>query len=687
MKDLGKSNPSKQEIKSQQDENACQESLAASDDELTLESDLQAATTAAALNLSLGSSGSLFTSPSLSGGSSGGSKIDHDIDFSSGMNSMHASKTFNNNNSISNNNNNNKFSPRQSPKQDIEVIEIFKSEIDKTTAAAQQVSVVHISSKESSKKSSTSRHGSDIENNIIEYVEYMEKHLSELEQENLSEATCDIEGYMANLKESSIENSDINMDTNDQQQNDSSLSPEPQTVVENTQQTVVADIESPPRPAFESDSTGGTTTGTSEKSEDDSEDGTVAKVSTATAPADHVVIDKKVDKVFKSKSSDKIAKTAKNINTGSNGSSSTSSGGISKAKPIKSPRHSIYISPDRSKSQGSSPVRIIKIKSPRTSLSDQGKRLSVSSSRDSSYDRLSSDRRTPSPRRSSDGSGILKRSASPSGGILKRPPSPSKAKSPDRSCLKKLTPSHDCSLESLSPHLSPRNSIEYLSPDRSTCKMCQHHSPRNSFDSRSSEPNLDLPRSVLKSPRGSFESRSPDRNIGGARKRSASAHAHINNSDIGHKTKEAYYQYYPIYDNRTCSDHYVSVRRNSINRLDSSARRVSKSLERSLSRDSTTSSSYRYGVSPETVYTINTTDSSGPIRSQSAENAFSSFRQETTIPISEPYYHYGPQSNIASTGYTMYHEPQCPHDRPYQMSSSAPEHSTCMDCLYQKRPS
>lgn len=740
MKDLGKSSSNTQELKSQpQDENACQQdktnttptattTVASVEDvvvedvndddddedeevDLALESDLQAATTAAALNLSLGSSGSLFTSPSRSGGAN---RFEHDSDSNTGNNTnniiMHASKNNNNYNNISNINNNsnsnnnnisisnitNRFSPRQSPKQDIEVIEIFKSEIDKITAAAQQVSVVHISSKESSRKAA-SRHSSDAASSNVEHTQYMDKHLCELEQENMTDTTCDIEAYMANLKETSIETSDLNMDAADQQQNDSSLSPEPQTVVENTQQTVIADIESPPRPAVESDSTG-TTTGTSEKSEDESEDGAAASVASSAA---HVVIDKKVDKVFKSKSSDKISKTSKPISSGSNGSSSTSSVS-SKAKPNKSPRQSIYVSPDRSKSQGSSPVRIIKIKSPRTSLSDQGKRLSVSSSRDSSHDRLSAGRRTPSPRRSSDGTGILKRSASPSGGILKRPLSPSKAKSPDRSCLKKLTPSHDCSLESLSPHLSPRNSVEYLSPDRSSCKMCQHHSPRNSFDSRSSEPNLDLPRSVLKSPRGSFESRSPDRNLGGARKRSASAHAHIDNGEagsgggsvgIGIKGKEAYYQYYPIYDNRTCSDHYVSVRRDSVTRPETS-RRISKSLERSLSRDSTTSSSYRYGVSPEHIYTINTSDSSGPIRSQSAENAFASYRYEAAAAIAaqsaEQYYQhqqYVPQTHMPQTSYNIYHEPQCPHDRPYQLSSSAPEHTTCMDCLYQKRPS
>ncbi|XP_061399135.1 dentin sialophosphoprotein-like, partial [Musca vetustissima] len=591
-----------------------------------------------------------------------------------------------------------KFSPRQSPNRDVEVIEIFKSEIDRISAATQQVSVVHFSTgKESSRKSPSASVRTAAENVMDESsgIQYMDKHLCELQQDRLTESvTCDIESYMANLKETSLEATDIQIEGSDQQQNDSSLSPEPQTVVENTQQTVTADIESPPRPIVESDSTGTATYTTSEKSEDESEGGTSGASTTTIGTTHHVVIDKKVDKVFKSKSSDKIAKTSKTSSSGSNGSSSTTSGTAGKSK-LKSPRQNIYISPDRSKSQGSSPVRIIKIKSPRTSLSDQGKRLSVSSSRDSSQDRLSTGRRTPSPRRASDGSGgILKRSASPSGGILKRPPSPSKSKSPDRSCLKKLTPSHDCSIESLSPHISPRNSIEYLSPDRSatttTCTMCQHHSPRNSFDSRSSEPNLDLPRSALKSPRGSFESRSPDRSFGGSRKRSASAHAHIDNGQKS-KASEAYYQYYPIYDNRTCSDHYVSVRRDSDHRPDGLHRRASKSLERSMSRDSTTSSSYRYGVSPDRYYAPISDAMNTPMRSQSAENTFSSasYRQHDATP-SSAYYHFGAPSLTLQQQYGLYHEPQCPHDRPsasYQLSSSAPEHTTCMDCLYQKRPS
>ncbi|XP_069967269.1 protein still life, isoforms C/SIF type 2 isoform X16 [Bactrocera oleae] len=660
MKDLGKTNSITKELSSSPQ--------------------LQAASVAAAFNLSLGSS------------SSGSGRVIYTTNNVTGTTSGLTSR------GSGNGNNHNlhcvatpkRLSPRQSPKADIEVIEIFANELSQLTAA-QQVSVVHHSAKESSKKSSSSRQasvsssgsGSGSSSNgasAASHTHVVDKHLSDLEHEQLSDTTYDIAAYMANLKEQALESQDLQMDAQDQQQNDSSLSPEPQTVVENTQQTVVADIESPPRPATESDSTG-TTTGTSEKSEDESEDARrLAK--------HHVIIDKKVDKVFKSKSSEKAQKS-------SSGSSSSIASTGAKPKTTKSPRQSIYISPDRSKSQGSSPVRIIKIKSPRTSVSDQGKRLSVSSSRDSSADRLSSGRRTPSPRRSSEGSGILKRPASPAGGILKPPPSPSKSKSPDRSCLKKLTPSHDCSVESLSPHISPRDSIEHLSPDRAGSSLCQRHSPRSSFDSRSSEPNLDIPRSSLKSPRGSFESRSPERC---SRKRSQSAHSSFENGQraAALAANEAYYQYYPIYDNQTCSDHYISAATTTHMPRDigtnTSTRRLSKSLERSTSRESTTSSSYRYGVSPERIYTINTMGASaGPLRSQSAENAFAHYAYD---PHTGQHYQMPPpQETIATAAppaaFMYAHEPQCPHEHmsAYQLSSSAPEHTTCIDCLYQKRPS
>ncbi|XP_036335512.1 uncharacterized protein YMR317W-like [Rhagoletis pomonella] len=627
-----------------------------------LESDLQAASVAAAFNLSLGSSGSRAIT--IRGGDMANTG-------SRNGNNLHRVPTPK------------RLSPRQSPKADIEVIEIFANELSQLTAA-EQVSVVHHSGKESSKKSSmrqasvssgSSSNGATASaSDAITHV--VDKHLSDLEHEQLTDATYDIAAYMANLKEQALESQDLQMDTQDQQQNDSSLSPEPQTVVENTQQTVVAEIESPPRPATESDSTG-TTTGTSEKSEDESEDAT-------STGAHHVIIDKKVDKVFKSKPSEKAQKS-------SSGSSSSIASTGTKSKTTKSPRQSIHISPDRSKSQGSSPVRIIKIKSPRSSVSEQGKRLSASSSRDSSADRLSSGRRTPSPRRSSEASGILKRPTSPAAGILKPPPSPSKSKSPDRSCLKKLAPAHDCSVESLSPHISPRDSIEHLSPDRASTSLCQRHSPRSSFDSRSSEPTLDIPRSSLKSPRGSFESRSPDRC---SRKRSQSAHGSFETGQraAALAASEAYYQYYPIYDNQTCSDHYISAATTSMQReagtSTTSTRRLSKSLERSTSRESTTSSSYRYGVSPERIYTINTMGT-GPLRSQSAENAFERYAYD---PHTGQHYQMPAQESATAAppaAFMYSHEPQCPHERiaAYQLSSSAPEYTTCIDCLYQKRPS
>ncbi|KAL9903951.1 guanine nucleotide exchange factor still life isoform 1-T1 [Glossina fuscipes fuscipes] len=643
-------------------------------DELTLESDLKAATLAAAFNLSLGGSGSLFTTVSASS-----SRHDYDSDTVSVVsdNSMHV---------------NNRFSPRQSPKKDIEVIEMFYKE-SKSKSTAEQAPAVHVASKESTKRASGRHSFPSEQQNGDSGTRYMDKHLSELAQDNLTDTTCDIEAYMANLKEKTLESNDLQMDPQDQQQNDSSLSPEPQTVVENTQQTVVADIESPPR-AIATESESGTTTGTSEKSEDESEDG-------ASTSSYHVIIDKKVDKVFKSKSTEKLQKPSKTNLNGKGGNL----GRISdKSKLVKSPRQSIYISPDRSKSQGSSPVRIIKIKSPRTSLSEQGKRLSVNSSRDSSQDRLFNGHRTQSSRRASEGGGgILKRSSSPSASILKLPSSPSKSKSPDRSCLKKPTLTHDCSIESLSPHISPHNSVEYLSPERFSgtgingsgtggLSLCLRHSPRSSFDSRSSEPNLDIPRPALKSPRGSFDLRPLERGSDVGRKRSLSAHGSF---DYEEQT-ETYYKYYPIYDNRTCSDHFVPVtvtRRDGreSGRPEAARHSSTKSLERSLSRDSHASSShYRYGISPERVYGINTMDlSAGPIRSQSAENTFAQYRQEmgnsaaaaaaaAAAAVEHCYY---------NTGRLLQHESQCPHDRPYQMSSSAPEHTTCIDCLYQKKPS
>lgn len=261
---------------------------------------------------------------------------------------------------------------------------------------------------------------------------------------------------------------------------------------------------------------------------------------------------------------------------------------------------------------------------------------------------------------------------------MKPPASPAKSKSPDRSCLKKGGPSHICNVEGSS--LSPRSSVDHLSPDRGN--SCQRHSPRSSFDSHgSSDHNLDVPYGA-------------GGGGGGSRKRSMSAHGSF---ETGHKpqTQETY-QYYPVYDNQTCSDHYVAAAPTS------SRSRLSKSLERSTSRDSTTtSSSYRaYGVSPERNYVVY---SSGPLRSQSAENTFSSQPIYDALPRQAPQQYMPMVSYMQdmdmgiNMGMNMGMDmgygppPSCPHEpaqqSSYQLSSSAPEYTTCIDCLYQKRPS
>lgn len=598
----------------------------------------------ATFNLSLGSSGSLFAA-TVSSDTNPNLTLTQTLTQTQSQTMRHLSP---------------RQSPRQSPKQEIEVIEIFESESERL-AASQQVAVVHQhprgTAESQHKRRERDANNGSATGHVTESdatMRFMDKHLCELEQEDLAAGICDIAAYMANLREKAFEPADAGEEAADQQQNDSSLSPEPQTIVENTQQIVTVDIESPSsRPATESDSTGGNTTGPSERSGDETEDEPTSSL------ASHiVVIDKKVDKVFKAKSPERATAAAG-------------------AKPKSGKRQSIYISPDRCKSQGSSPVRIIKIKSPRNSVSDQGKRLSICSSRENSQDRLSGGRRTPSPRRSSEGGGGILKHTSPGAGILKPPASPAKSKSPDRSCLKKGGASHVCAMEptttTLSPRISPRGSVDHLSPDRAS--ICQRHSPRSSFDSHGgSDHNLDVPYG------GS----------GGSRKRSMSAHGSFETGNKPHAQET--YQYYPVYDNQTCSDHYVAAAPTTSRYGSGNGRsRLSKSLERSTSRDSTTtSSSYRpYGVSPERNYVVY---SSGPLRSQSAENTFSQ-------PIYDALPRQAPQQYMPMVsymqdmdmGYGQPPPPSCPHDPAqqavYQLSSSAPEYTTCIDCLYQKRPS
>lgn len=420
----------------------------------------------------------------------------------------------------------------------------------------------------------------------------MDKHLSELSKDNNinKSDTCDIVKYMANLKEQHMEiqhQLDIScIIVNDDKMSDSEL-----TVIEiDCQNSKLSDS-------------------SDEKSSDEKN----SKISAS-------VIDKKVDKVF---NGDKSKSTPKKI--------------------LKTTRSSIELSrsPDRSKSNGNSPVRIIKVKSPRNSV-DSGKRLTVSrsNSKERSPDRTDKNniKRSVSPKKHTDS--ILKRSLSPkpsfdqeniltnlnNGSILKRSNSPSKGKSPERSCLKKsLSPRNSIECRSPDPDrlhpqhsISPRNSIDSRSPDRSgKLHVRSSSSPRSSFDSRSPD------RSYLKSPRESFDSRSPDRN---RRSLSASARSSFES------TKSSDRGYY-IYS----SSPYRSESRSP------DRQRTSKSLDRSPqeSFDSSRYSSHDHYDHP------------GPVRSYSAEN------------------------NISNHGVDLL--------RSNESLQRAIEYPTCVECLLQNR--
>lgn len=411
----------------------------------------------------------------------------------------------------------------------------------------------------------------DEEQNFTDKV--MDKHLTDLESDNVGKTSiCDIAQYMANLKEKHMESERLET-TDVGQRNGSARKMEGDAEI--------LDL----------------TKSSSDSSKPSSEEETSL-----------VIIDTKVDKIFKSdKPISKNEQTPK--------------------KHIKSPRSSISMSrsPDRNKSMSNSPVKIIKIKSPRNSV-DSGKRLSVSLSRSNSKERSPDRHGSSSPRRSSDG-GILKISMPNSktdpllqttavGGILKRNTSPGgKARSPDRSYVGRKSLSPGASFESRSPdrnRLSPHSSFDRRSPDR------------KSIDSRCSDTKF-----TLKSPRGSFESRSPERGERD-RKRSLSAHSSFDKS----KSPEPYYHYY----NMSSPYAYQSPERKE--------KRQSKSLERSSSRDS--NSSYRYGLSPERIYRI------GPVRSHSAENTL-----KCDIDLG--------RSNDSLT--------------------RSIEYPTCVECLYQRKPS
>lgn len=318
----------------------------------------------------------------------------------------------------------------------------------------------------------------------------------------------------------------------------------------------------------------------------------------------HVVIDKRVDKVFKSE------KTAIKEPE-------------QKRQTLKSPRQSIQLihSPDRS--SGLSPIKIIKIKSPRGSM-DSGKRACVSLSRDNSRERSTSGR----VRRASEG-GILKtiysnETPAVSGGILKRSLSP-KAKSPERqsSLCSRKSLSPGTSFDSRSPDrwLSPHSSFDNRSPDRRSSESCYADLDFRHFHKNGH----------IRSNQSSFESRSPECD----RKRSLSAHSSFMQPPrTVHETQQPYQCYTTEYQ------------RASSRSPDRKGKRLSKSLERPPAKE--VYYTYRSGLSPERIYRIGQ-----PIRSQSADNG------------------------IIRNGLIL--------TRSNESLARSLEHPTCVECLYQQR--
>lgn len=418
----------------------------------------------------------------------------------------------------------------------------------------------------------------DDERKFTEQV--MDRHLSQLGSNSVGKTgntVYDIAQYMAKLKENHMES--------ELQQSDSKG-------LDRAGNSLVADTSDAETTADEAikrdDNTGGVPVQSSE------DERTV------------VVIDKRVDKVFRS---DKVNKGAE-----SNQKQST-----------KVPHKNIQQSrsPDRNKLSGSSPIKIVKIRSPRNSLDADAVILTRGNSRDRSI--------SPKARRTSE-AGVPKASdAMPMGGILKRNSSPGIRKprsSPDRQS------SPSISRHSLSPHAS----FDSRSPDRNHFAM--HGS---SFDGHTSErrpvesyyADLSFAQSPTKnyqmySNESSFESKSPARD----RKRSMSAHSTFNKS----LSPEPSFQYYYGYENQ----HSHSTER--------AKKRVSKSLERCSSKES--DGSYRRGYSPERIYHINQ-----PKRSLSAENPYT--KQSSGVVMS--------RSNESLTRLI--------------------EHPTCIECLYQRKPS
>lgn len=257
------------------------------------------------------------------------------------------------------------------------------------------------------------------------------------------------------------------------------------------------------------------------------------------------IVDRKVDKVFSSGERRK-----------SGSLTPKEDGSQTPKKILKSPRQSIELSrsPDRSKSQGNSPVKIYRVKTPKDSLDVERLTVVRQGSRDKSPDSKGSSRRSSE-------TGILKRSLSPKTdkenvpiSILKRSASPNnKSHSPDRPIRKSLSPCNSFDMRSPKSGLSPRGSV--CSPDRYGRLYVQNSlSPHSSFD-RSPDRCYDHAWGT----RG-FD-RSPER---GRRSLSASARSSFESN----RSSEHYYRQHSPYQSFEYSP-------------DRESRRASKSLERS----------------------------------------------------------------------------------------------------------
>lgn len=393
----------------------------------------------------------------------------------------------------------------------------------------------------------------DDDDKITEQV--MDHHLRDLVTDHINRTNTifDIAQYMANLKEKHME-SELKLDFNNCKQIRKSIT------------------------------NNGKITDDNSRTPDDN-----VKQLSEEDDASQIVIDKRIDKPFKSggKSKNKEPLEAKHHHHQQQQKRQQQQ----KHHTSKSPRQSVQLiqSPDRGQSINS--IKLVKVETATRNSIDSGKRIRVSLSRDNSRDRS-----TSRVRRASEG-GILKTIYSNetqafSPGILKRSFS-IKSKSPERqdslSSRKSLSPG--TSFDSRSPdhyRLSPHSSFDNRSPDRHSSESCyaeidfrNHYHRKHPSDTRSNQ--------------SSFESRSPDHD----RLRSLSCHS---NFMLSHPNHDTPCNYYPN------SQYYAR-----------SPERRGKRLSKSLERPKNNYYAYRSsGLSPERIYCIGM-----PIRSQSAENGIS----------------------------------------------------------------